>query len=73
MLDKSAPWAQRVHDSSYGLSPASLDKVRAMQASNKVKFVAENADNITSTEVVTKSHHFKLEHPAFDATGFDMR
>ena len=74
VLDESAPWASGpLSDSSNGLSPVTFDKLQAMRKGGKVQFVSERASSITATEVVTKSRRIELEHPAFDATGFDMR
>ena len=36
VLDESSTWTQRVSDSSYGLSPHTIGRVREMQASGKV-------------------------------------
>ena len=36
VLDENSTWTQRVSDSSYGLSPHTLGRVREMQASGKV-------------------------------------
>ena len=43
VLDAGAPWDKKVHDSSYGLSPATRGKVREMLASGKVQFIAAEA------------------------------
>ena len=43
------------------------------QCCPQATFIAERATSIAADEVRTKSHTFVLEHPAIDATGFDMR
>lgn len=73
VLDENSTWTQRVSDSSYGLSPHTLGRVREMQASGKATFIAERASSITADEVRTKSHTIVLTNPAIDATGFDMK
>ncbi|MEM9123998.1 MAG: NAD(P)-binding domain-containing protein, partial [Pseudomonadota bacterium] len=73
VLDPSAPWAERVSDSSYGLSPFTFARVRYLEKSGKADFVSAFAKDITKTEVRTKDRIFKLEHPAIDATGFDIQ
>ena len=72
VLDASAPWNSRESDSSYGLSPYTFDRLRALQASGKVTFIAERADSITPTEIKTKSGTLALTNLAIDATGFDI-
>ena len=71
VLDASQPWAERVSDSSYGLSPYTFGRVRLLQESGKAEFISERAEHISETEVRTKSRTIQLEHPAIDATGFD--
>ena len=45
-----------------------------MPFSVEILVACAKATTITETEVVTNlGHTIKLEHPAFDATGFDMR
>eukprot|EP00041_Stephanoeca_diplocostata_P007777 m.112109 g.112109 ORF g.112109 m.112109 type:complete len:379 (-) comp17030_c0_seq2:60-1196(-) len=73
VLDESSPWSKRVSDSSLGLSPATLDRLRVMKASGKVTFIAERALTVTATEVQTATQTIPLEHPAINATGFDVR
>lgn len=73
IIDPSEPWAQRVSDSSYGLSPYTFARVRFLQRSGKAEFISEHAKAITENEVRTKSRVFNLEHPAIDATGFDIQ
>jgi thioredoxin reductase len=72
VIDPSAPWAEQVSDSSYGLSPYTFDRLRLFEDSGKVEFIAEPAEEITKNIVRTKSHVFNLEHPAINATGFDV-
>lgn len=72
ILDPTAPWAERVSDSSYGLSPYTFARVRFLQKSGKAEFIPELATQITEHEVRTKNRTFTLEHPAIDATGFDI-
>ena len=72
ILDPSEQWADRVSDSSYGLSPYTFARVRYLQKSGKAEFIAEQASHISEQEVRTKSRVFRLEHPAIDATGFDI-
>jgi thioredoxin reductase len=72
VLDASAPWNRRESDSSYGLSPYTFDRLHTLQASGKVKFIAERAERITPTEIKTKSQTIPLTNLAIDATGFDI-
>ena len=72
VLDASAPWGSRESDSSYGLSPYTFDRLRAVKASGRATFIAERAERISLTEIKTKSHTLCLTHPAIDATGFDI-
>ena len=72
ILDADAPWNSHESDSSYGLSPYTFDRLRTLQASGKVTFIAERADSITPTEIKTKSHTLSLTNLAIDATGFDI-
>ncbi|MEL6686294.1 MAG: NAD(P)/FAD-dependent oxidoreductase [Pseudomonadota bacterium] len=72
IVDPTAPWAQRVSDSSYGLSPYTFARVRYLKRSGKAEFIAERAEQISDSRVVTESRVFNLEHPAIDATGFDI-
>lgn len=72
VIDPSSPWEQRVSDSSYGLSPYTLDRLEALQSSGRCTFVDERADLITPTHVTTLSHQIPLKHPAIDCTGFDL-
>ena len=71
VVDPNAPWADRVSDSSYGLSPFTFSRVRWLKKSGKAEFVAEAAEDISPTEVRTANRVFELERPALDATGFD--
>ncbi len=73
VIDPSAPWAKRVSDSSYGLSPFTFSRVRSLQKSGEAEFFPEFAEDISEKEVRTKSRTFRLEHPAIDATGFDIK
>lgn len=73
VIDPSEPWNRRVSDSSYGLSPFTFMRVRSLEKSGRVEFIPELAEVITENEVITKNHKFKLEHPAIDATGFDIK
>lgn len=72
VIDPSEPWARRESDSSYGLSPYTFDRLRALQATGKVTFIAERAESITPTEIKTKTQTIKLTNPPIDATGFDI-
>ncbi|MEM8971594.1 MAG: NAD(P)/FAD-dependent oxidoreductase [Pseudomonadota bacterium] len=72
VLDPSAPWDARVSDSSYGLSPFTFARVRALKKSGKAEFIPEIAERITENQVRTESRVFDLEHPAIDATGFNI-
>ncbi|MEM6626417.1 MAG: NAD(P)/FAD-dependent oxidoreductase [Pseudomonadota bacterium] len=72
VIDPSAQWADRVSDSSYGLSPYTFARVRYLKKSGKAEFIAEHADYISEQEVRTQTRVFKLKHPAIDATGFDI-
>ncbi|MEM6780818.1 MAG: NAD(P)/FAD-dependent oxidoreductase [Pseudomonadota bacterium] len=72
VIDPTAPWAERVSDSSYGLSPYSFDRLRLINKTGKAEFIAEFAEEITKDTVRTESHVFDLENPAIDATGFDI-
>ncbi|MEO1406631.1 MAG: NAD(P)-binding domain-containing protein, partial [Pseudomonadota bacterium] len=72
ILDPSQPWAQRVSDSSYGLSPFTFSRVRFLIESKRAAFVPEAALHISEREVRTENEVFELEHPAIDATGFDI-
>lgn len=73
ILDASSPWAKRVSDSSYGLSPATLDHLKEIQRSGRATFLAERASEITATSVTTPKRTIELQHPAIDATGFDIK
>ncbi|MEM9262908.1 MAG: NAD(P)/FAD-dependent oxidoreductase [Pseudomonadota bacterium] len=73
VIDPSQPWAKRVSDSSYGLSPFTFSKVRSLQKSGKAAFFAEYAEFIGEKEVRTPNRAFELKHPAIDATGFDIK
>lgn len=73
ILDERSPWAQRVSDSSYGLSPATLDNLREIQKSGRATFVAERATEISDKIVTTATRTWNLEHPAIDCTGFDIK
>ncbi|MEM9168041.1 MAG: NAD(P)-binding domain-containing protein [Pseudomonadota bacterium] len=73
VIDPAAPWAKRVSDSSYGLSPFTFARVRSLQKGGQAEFFAEFAEHIGETEVRTNNRVFNLEHPAIDATGFDIR
>lgn len=72
VIDPAAPWAKRVSDSSYGLSPFTFARVRSLQKSGKAEFLPEIAEYIREDEVRTENRVFKLEHPAINATGFDI-
>ncbi|MEM1105152.1 MAG: NAD(P)/FAD-dependent oxidoreductase [Pseudomonadota bacterium] len=72
VLDPAQPWAERVSDSSYGLSPFTFGRVRALQASGRAQFIAEAAQEIGPRHVRTQNQVFELDHPAVDATGFDI-
>ncbi|MEL7042399.1 MAG: NAD(P)-binding domain-containing protein [Pseudomonadota bacterium] len=72
IIDPTAPWAARVSDSSYGLSPYTFGRVRQLKKSGKAEFIAEQAESISAHEVRTQSRVIELEQPAIDATGFDM-
>jgi len=73
VIDPTAPWGRRESDSSYGLSPYTLDRVAELKASGKVTFVDERAETITSTTVTTQSHTIDVSQcPPIDATGFDI-
>jgi hypothetical protein len=61
-----------VSDSSYGLSPATLDHLKEIQRSGRATFLAERATEITLTTVTTQNRTISLQHPAIDATGFDV-
>ncbi|MEM9838218.1 MAG: NAD(P)/FAD-dependent oxidoreductase [Pseudomonadota bacterium] len=71
VVDPASPWTERVSDSSYGLSPFTFSRVRALQKSGKAEFIDEVAEHISETEVQTLNHTIKLDYPAIDATGFD--
>ncbi|MEM9468851.1 MAG: NAD(P)/FAD-dependent oxidoreductase [Pseudomonadota bacterium] len=71
VIDPSAPWAERVSDSSYGLSPFTFSRVRYLMKSGKANFIPDTVELITEKEVRTKSRTFDLVYPAIDATGFD--
>jgi putative flavoprotein involved in K+ transport len=73
VIDPSSPWAERVSDSSYGLSPYTFDRVRFLKEGGNVTFIAEHAHKVTNSEVLTDNHTFSLAHPAIDATGFDIQ
>ncbi|MEM1132822.1 MAG: NAD(P)-binding domain-containing protein [Pseudomonadota bacterium] len=73
VVDPSAPWATRVSDSSYGLSPFTFSRVRFLEKSEKAEFIPEAAEEITDKTVRTQSRVLNLEHPAIDATGFDIQ
>ncbi|MEM6415307.1 MAG: NAD(P)/FAD-dependent oxidoreductase [Pseudomonadota bacterium] len=73
VIDPSAPWATRVSDSSYGLSPYTFSRVRSLQKSGKAEFLPDFAEHIGETEVRTENRVLKLDHPAIDATGFDIK
>ena len=73
VIDPSAPWAERVSDSSYGLSPYTFARVRYLQKSGKAEFIAEHAKEITEDKLYTENRVLDLEHPAIDATGFDIQ
>ncbi len=73
VLDKSAPWNERYSDSSYGLSPYSLDRLRAIQETGLATFIDEHATEITQDHVQTENHTFPATFPALNATGFDMK
>ncbi|MEM7775310.1 MAG: NAD(P)-binding domain-containing protein [Pseudomonadota bacterium] len=72
VIDPSEPWAKRVSDSSYGLSPYTFARVRYLKKSGKAEFLSEFAEHITENEIRTKNRVFNLQHPAIDATGFDI-
>ncbi|MEM1150395.1 MAG: NAD(P)/FAD-dependent oxidoreductase [Pseudomonadota bacterium] len=72
VLDPTEPWAQRVSDSSYGLSPFTFSRVRFLQESQRATFIPEAAVHIGERQVKTQNQVFDLEHPAIDATGFDI-
>ncbi len=72
VIDPDAPWAYRVSDSSYGLSPYTFDRLRRLKGTGKVKFIAEFAEEIGKKQVRTESSVLDLEHPAINATGFDI-
>ncbi|MEO1305800.1 MAG: NAD(P)/FAD-dependent oxidoreductase [Pseudomonadota bacterium] len=72
VIDPSAQWADRVSDSSYGLSPYTFARVRYLKKSGKAEFIAEQAEHISEHEVRTQNRVFELDHPAIDATGFDI-
>ncbi|MEM8987074.1 MAG: NAD(P)-binding domain-containing protein [Pseudomonadota bacterium] len=72
IIDPTEPWARKVSDSSYGLSPFTFARVRALQKSGRAEFISEYAETISKHEVRTQSRTFKLEHPALNATGFDI-
>ncbi|MEM6899583.1 MAG: NAD(P)-binding domain-containing protein [Pseudomonadota bacterium] len=72
VLDASAPWSQRVSDSSYGLSPFTFSRVRHLEETGRAAFIPEAAVHIGEDEVRTANQVFELEHPALDATGFDI-
>eukprot|EP00038_Savillea_parva_P006869 m.166437 g.166437 ORF g.166437 m.166437 type:complete len:432 (-) comp12689_c0_seq1:119-1414(-) len=73
ILDASAPWSKRVSDSSYGLSPRTLDHLKEIQQSGMATFIPESATEITATTVITPNRVIPLDHPAIDATGFDLK
>jgi len=73
ILDESAPWSKRVSDSSYGLSPRTLDHLKEIQRSGKATFLAERATEITERTVTTPNRTIALTHRAIDATGFDIQ
>ena len=72
LIDPSAPWAEKVSDSSYGLSPFTFSRLRKIIKSGKVEFIAEPTEKITDKFVRTKNHTIQLNFPAIDATGFDI-
>lgn len=72
VIDPTSPWKERLTDSSYGLSPYTFDRVRFLLSSGKAELVSETATTITADHVITDTQTFQLEHPAIDATGFDM-
>ncbi|MEM7462304.1 MAG: NAD(P)-binding domain-containing protein [Pseudomonadota bacterium] len=72
IIDPNALWQTRVSDSSYGLSPYTFSRVRYLKKSGKCEFIAEAAEYISENEVRTQNRKFELDHPAIDATGFDI-
>lgn len=73
VIDPNQPWAEQVSDSSYGLSPYTFERVRYLKNSRKAEFINEFAHKITKEEVRTDKHTLKLDYPAIDATGFDIK
>jgi hypothetical protein len=69
VIDPTSPWARRVSDSSYGLSPYTFDRLSALQASGKVTFIGERVQTITPTTLTTDTQTIALDHPPIDATG----
>ena len=49
-----------------------MDMMQIMR-SGRATLLAENATEITKTTVTTASQTIALEHPAIDATGFDIK
>ncbi len=72
VIDHDKPWADQISDSSYGLSPYTFDRLRSLKGSKKVELIEDYVEEITTETVTTKKRVFKLEHPAIDATGFDI-
>ena len=73
VLDSSAPWNKRISDSSYGLSPYTFERLRSLMDTGKVELVDELAEEITENMVRTRNRVFKIDYPAIDATGFDIK
>ncbi len=73
VIDPNAPWEVHVSDSSCGLSPYTFDRVRYLKKSGKVEFIAETTQNITKMRLQTQSRVLNLEHPAIDATGYNVQ
>ena len=73
VIDPAAPWADElVSDSSYGLSPYTFDRLRLLNKTGKVEFISEAVCEINEKYIRTKNREIHLEHPAIDATGFDI-
>ncbi|MEM6603791.1 MAG: NAD(P)/FAD-dependent oxidoreductase [Pseudomonadota bacterium] len=73
VIDPSAPWAKRVSDSSYGLTPFTFARLRSLLKSDQAEFVAEFAEDINESAVLTESRIINLDYPAIDATGFETQ
>ena len=72
VIDKQAPWASRMSDSSYGLSPYTFDRLMSLQNAGKVKLIAEHVTSITKDTVITENTNLPISYPPINATGFNM-